>query len=286
VSKLVLGVDAGNHRGKVAGALGVDSFKTNICSWFERSVKEQFGADDMEFEIGGRKGYAGTIAQYEDEFGDGTTYGETKAHEDTKIRILLAIYRYMEKFNLNATSVYLVTGQPIKMHNDNEKVKIIQMLQGKHEFIVNGKRINFKIEDVRVAPEGSAAFWSNPEMGTKRIIDIGSGTVNLASIIDKKHIHKSSGTMNTGVETLRNKNDHEALAGAIYRTATKLKWQKEEPVQVCGGITEAILPQLQKHFPFATAMQPKLKREYDLLTVQPTYANAVGYYTIAKGVFK
>lgn len=286
MSKLILGVDAGNHRGKIAGIHGVDSFKTNICSWFERDVKEVFGNDDMEFIINGRKGYAGTIAQYEDEFGDGTTYGETKAHEDTKVRILLGIHRYIEKFKIDADCIFLVTGQPIKKHKEDEKAKIIQMLKGHHNFVVNQKRVAFEIEGVGVAPEGSGAFWSNPNMGTIRIIDIGSGTVNLATIIDKKHIHKSSDTMNTGIETLRNKNDYESLAAAIFRMATKLKWQKEETVQVCGGIAENILPHIQKHFPFAVTLQPKLRREVETLNVPPIYANAIGFYNIARGVFK
>ena len=87
----MLGVDAGNHKGKVVGPFGVDSFKTNICDWFERNVEEKFGVDDMEFEIGNRKGFAGSIAEHEDDYGNGTRYGDSKAHEDTKIRVLLAI---------------------------------------------------------------------------------------------------------------------------------------------------------------------------------------------------
>jgi len=53
-SNLILGIDAGNHRVKIAGVHGVDSFKSNICGWFERDVKEQFGNDDMEFQVGNR----------------------------------------------------------------------------------------------------------------------------------------------------------------------------------------------------------------------------------------
>ncbi|MEK4255398.1 ParM/StbA family protein [Ureibacillus sp. FSL K6-2830] len=285
MDKLILGVDAGNYKGKVAGVYGVDSFKTNICNWFERDVDETFGPDDMEFEINGRKGYAGTIAMYEDEFGDGATYGDTKAHEDTKIRILLAIYRYTKKYCPDAKRIYLVTGQPINRHKDEEKTKIINMLIGYYDFSVNGQRVRFAIEDVKVAPEGSAAFWSTPATDMK-IIDVGSGTVNLASIIDKKHIHKSSGTMNTGIETLRNKNDYEALARAIYQQATKLKWKNTDVVFTCGGVAEIITPYLKKHFYDAIPMQPKLKREFDTIQVPPTYANAVGFYNLARGVFK
>lgn len=284
-SRLILGVDAGNYKAKVAGVHGIDSFKTNICNWFERDVEETFGQDDMEFEIGNRKGYAGTIAQFEDEFGDGTTYGDTKAHEDTKIRILLAVYRYIEKYCRGIDRVCLVTGQPINRHKEGEKSKIIDMLIDTHDFIVNGNRVKFTIEDVKVAPEGSAAFWSESQQSMK-IVDVGSGTVNLATIVDKRHIHKSSSTMNAGVETLRNKDDHEALARAIYQFATKLKWKNTDTVFTCGGVAEKIAPHLEKHFVKAIPMKPLLKRQYDTIAVPSTYANAVGFYNLARGAFK
>jgi len=283
---LILGIDAGNHRVKIAGLHGVDSFKSNICGWFERDIKEQFGNDDMEFQVGNRKGFAGTIAQFEDEFGDGTTYGDSKAHEDTKIRILLGIYRYMLKFNLQIDHISIITGQPIKQHKESEKNKISEMLIDTHEFTVNNSKVKFTIDKVGISPEGSGAFWSNPVNDAIRIIDVGSGTVNMATISDRRHIHKSSGTMNTGIETLRNKNDYEAISRAIFQQATKLKWNKNDTVYVCGGVTLLLLPFIQNYFVNVIALQPKLKREYDTLVLEPTYANAVGFYNIAKGVFK
>ncbi|UAW07774.1 hypothetical protein PVJ1_00040 [Psychrobacillus phage PVJ1] len=286
MGKLILGADAGNHTGKFVGQYGEDSFKTNICNWFERDVEDRFGNDDMEFEINGRKGFAGSIAEYEDEFGDGTTFGDTKAHEDTKIRILLGVYRYIEKYCPGTQIINLVTGQPISNHKDEEKNKIIQMLKGHHNFLVNKKRINFYIEDVKVAPEGSSAFWANPQMGQYRIVDVGSGTVNMATLSDKRHVHKSSGTLNTGMETIKNKSDYEGVARAIFQNATKLKWKKNDDVWVCGGVTEQLLPYLLKYFPNATAMQVHLKRDYDVLALKPVFANATAFYNMAKGTFE
>ena len=285
-SRLILGVDAGNYKAKVAGVHGIDTFKTNICNWFEMDVEQTFGQDDMEFEIDGRKGYAGTIAIYENEFGTGATYGDTKAHEDSKIRILLAIYRYLTKYSIDTKSIYVVVGQPIIMHKAGEKTKITDMIIGEHDFIVNGQRIKFEIKDAKVAMEGSAAFWSNPSMHSAKIIDIGSGTVNMATIFEKNYIHHTSGTMSVGMETLKNQKDLDAVARAIYQHSTKLKWKKESDVYICGGVTDSILPHLQKHFSNAQAIQPKLRREYDYLTVPPTFANAVGFYNLANGVFK
>ncbi len=279
---LVLGLDLGNFEGKTAGIFGVDSFKTNICGWFERDVDDKFGSDDMEFEIDGRKGYAGSIAEHEDEFGNGTIYGDTKAHSETKIRALLAIHRYMEKYNIQTNAVRIVTGQPLIKHKEEEKNKIINMLRGEHNYVVNGKKRKIHIESVMVAPEGTGAFWSAPVGGSVSVIDIGSGTVNLVRMLDKKHIHKSSNTMDTGMETLKNKNDLESMARGIIQATTKLKWKKNDVVMLCGGAAEALLPILQNHFMNAVVLFPKLKREHDTITTKPVFANAVGFYDLAK----
>lgn len=51
---------------------------------------EMHGADDMEFKIDGRKGFAGTIAVYEDIYGGEAMYGErrtrTPKHRHSKIK--------------------------------------------------------------------------------------------------------------------------------------------------------------------------------------------------------
>lgn len=107
------------------------------------------------------------------------------------------------------------------------------MLKGVHLIEVNGRKRTINIEEVGVAPEGSGAFWSKPEMGTIRIIDIGSGTVNAATINDKHHINNASTTFNFGVETVKNKNDLGMIARGIIRNTTKLKWNKHDKVLIC-----------------------------------------------------
>jgi len=285
VNRLILGIDAGNHRGKVAGPFGVDSFKTNICDWFERNVEETFGSDDMEFLINGRKGFAGSIAEIEDEFGNGTMYGDSKAHEDTKIRVLLAIHRYLERYCPHFERVAIVTGQPIKRHKPDEKKAISDMLKGKHEIKVNGKARTIYIEEVGVAPEGSASFWNIGEMGTFRIIDVGSGTVNAATIIDKRHVNNASDTFNFGMETVKNKSDLDTVARGIIRNTTKLKWNKQDKIMICGGIAEGITPHLVEHYPHAEILVPGLARGNGVKSYQPVFANAIGFYALAEGAF-
>jgi len=286
LGNLILGIDAGNHTAKVAGDYGIDSYRTAICDWFERDIVEVHGKDDMEFSIDGRKGFAGTIAVYEDEFGGTGMYGDSKAHEDTKIRVLLAIHRYIEKYCPGTENVSLVTGQPIVSHKDAEKKKIIKMLEGTHEFTVNGEWRRIYIHNVAVGAEGSGAFFASSEMPTVRIIDVGSGTVNCATINQKRFINNASDTFNFGMETVNNKEDLKSIARGIIRGTTKLKWGKNDQVLICGGIAEEITPYIAEHYERATVMQPILRRT-DAVTIAPAiYANAIGFYELAKRTFR
>lgn len=286
MSNLILGIDAGNHTSKVAGDYGIDSYRTAICDWFERDIVEVHGKDDMEFSIDGRKGFAGTIAVYEDEFGGTGMYGDSKAHEDTKIRVLLAIHRYIEKYCPGTENVSLVTGQPIVSHKDAEKKKIIKMLEGTHEFTVNGKWRRIYIHDVAVGAEGSGAYWASPEAGTVRIIDVGSGTVNCATIIDKRYINNASDTFNFGMETVNNKDDLASIARGIIRGTTKLKWDKNDQVLICGGIAKEILSFIVKHYPSAHLLQPLLQSGNKVTIADPVFSNAIGFYNLARKKFK
>ncbi len=286
MSKLILGIDAGNHMAKVAGPYGMDSYRTAICDWFERDIVESHGADDMEFEIDGRKGFAGSIAVYEDEFGGASMFGDTKAHEDTKIRVLLAIYRYGKKYGIDITDVSLVTGQPIVSHKPTDKEAIQQMLVGLHTLKVNGESQTINIEETGVAAEGSGAYWSNPEGGTVRIIDVGSGTVNAATIIDKRYINNASDTFNFGMETVNNKEDLASVARGIIRNTSRLKWHRNDSVYVCGGIAKDMLPFIQSHYGSAQLLQPMLQEGNTVTVADPVYANSIGFYKLAKGAFE
>lgn len=284
MSDLILGIDAGNYMAKVAGPYGIDSYRTAICEWFERNIVETFGDDDMEFEIDGRKGFAGTIAEYEDIFGASGMYGDSKAHEDTKIRVLLAIHRYIEKYCPTRQSVSLVTGQPISSHIDSEKKKLQEMLQGRHEFVVNGHRKVVCIDQVRVGAEGSGAFWSQPENGTVRIIDVGSGTINAVTIKNKKVTNTESGTFNFGMETIDV--GLESVARGIVRETTRLRWKNTDQVLVCGGVAANILPFIREHYLNAKLIQPLLNTVDGVEIARPVFANAIGFYVLGKSVFE
>lgn len=283
MSKLILGVDAGNHRAKVAGPFGVDSYRTAICDWFERDIVEDFGAgDDMEFEVNGRKGFAGTLASYEDVINGGAMYGDSKAHDDTLIRVLLAIYRYRSKYCPGLNRISIVTGQPIISHKVDDKELIANMLRGNHEYTVNGVIQRITIEEVGVAAEGSGASWANQLTGEIRIIDVGSGTINCATINDMRHINNASATFNFGMETAGDKWGLDSIARAIVRATTSLKWKRDDRVFLCGGIANELLPYLTFHYARIQTLTPQLRKHDGIELLTPLYANAVGFYEIAR----
>ncbi|SER86970.1 ParM/StbA family protein [Psychrobacillus sp. OK032] len=284
---LILGIDAGNYNAKTAGAYGVDIYRTAICDWFSRDIVDKHGDDDMEFELNGRRGFAGTIAANEDQFGVTSLYGDTKAHEDTLIRVLLAIYRYTSKFFLDIDRFSIVCSQPIATHNADEKAKLRDLLRGTHDITVNGVHKRYTIEEVGIAAEGSVAYLANPQLGEVRIIDIGSGTTNCATIRDKRHINTASDTFNFGMETLANNASLAEVARGIIRATTSLKWRKNDVVYACGGVASDILPLLQAHYTRAKLLTPYLRQlDGSIVTLPPVYANAVGNYEVARRTFR
>ncbi|KMY32394.1 hypothetical protein ACZ11_09705 [Lysinibacillus xylanilyticus] len=58
--------------------------------------------------------------------------------------------------------------------------------------------------------------------------------MNAVTIVDKKHINKASTTFNFGVETVGDKDDVQEIASGIIRNTTKLKWDKNDKILICG----------------------------------------------------
>lgn len=273
---MIVGIDAGNYEVKVAGPYGVDKFPSDLGEYRERKLEQRFSYDDIVWEYNGRKGFAGTLAKFESEF-NGSMLGATKAHEDCRIRVLLALHRYA-----NMDYYRIVVGQPIGQHTDVEKDKIKQMLQGEHRFTVNGVMKRITIERVEVAAEGGAAFWSAPRDGLVHVLDAGSGTINGATLVDRKYIDRDSFTLTFGANSTKTY-DLEAMARAI---ATKAHmWGKGDLVLVAGGIAEEILQHIWTYFPRAEVLRPQIRKGDDQEQLHPCYANAVGNYNIGRAYY-
>ncbi|WP_078548622.1 ParM/StbA family protein [Litchfieldia alkalitelluris] len=273
---MTVGFDWGNNEVKVAGPIGLDKFSSQIGEYTERNLESQHGKDDMVFEYKGRKGFAGTLA-LESDFG-GAIMGDTKAHEDALIRVLLGLHRYS-----NSAEYNIIVGQPIAKHTPGEKQAIKEMIEGRHTIVVNDKVRTFTIKRCEVAAEGGAAFWSAPCDGMVRIIDVGSATVNCASIINKKYLNKDSFTLSFGMNTIRN-HDLTELARGIARETSK-RWKKGDKVLLVGGIAEQLAEPIRAHYPHAEIIKPVLKEGNGMKIVKPIYANAVGFYNIGRATY-
>lgn len=270
---MILGIDGGNREIKTCGPYGVDKLPSDIGEYRERRLKQSHGPDDMVWEYNGQRGFAGTLARYESEF-VGTMQGITKAHNDTLLRVLLALNRYEGEGPYS-----IVVGQPIESHTEAEKFKIISMLTGSHKLTVNGITKTLHIENVKVAAEGGASYWSSPCGGHVHQLDIGSGTINWATLIDGRYIDKDSFTLSFGANSTKTF-DLAAMARAI---ATKAKAQGR--VRLVGGLAEEILSHIQQYFPAAEVQYPIVTIGDECHNEHPVYANAVGFYEIARGIY-
>lgn len=270
---ILLGIDAGSHNTKVCDGKSVFSFLSDIGEYRDRKLNDSFGNDDIVWEYNGEKGFGGTLAKYESEYG-GTMKGKNKANPDAILRVLIAIHKYGQENNS------IIVGQPIESHSDIEKNKLKELLKGEHTLKINGVEKHIVIERVEVAPEGPSALLSNPKNGLIRVIDIGSGTTNFATLMDLKRIDRGSFTEQIGTEIMRNK-DPKQMAKGIYKILSAT-WGNNDEIFLTGGGAEIIHPFVKEYITNVQVLKPRLGNS--LLNTR--FANAVGFYMIAKGLFK
>jgi plasmid segregation protein ParM len=275
----VVGLDPGNYEVKVVGRKGFDRFLSELGEYRELKLVNNFLRDDMIYEYNGVKGFAGTLAKRESEFA-GSMMGTSKLHNDMLIRVLLALHRYDTE---HESRFNIVVGQPIINHNHQQKEAIKKMLKGRHEFTLNGVQKVIIIENVEVAAEGASAYWSSPKKGKIRIIDAGSGTVNIATIENGMYIDKESDTLPFGLNTTIS-NDLDAFCRRVAIHCLK-KWKRNDDVYLVGGNAEGLLVPMLYHFPNCQVLKPVVEINGQLTMLKPVFANAVAFYNIAKKVY-
>lgn len=271
---MFLGIDGGNENAKLCGPYGVARFSSELGEFRERNLIQRFSDEDMVVEYEGKKYFAGTLAKYESRLG-GSRKGGSKAHHDAKLRILIAIHRYADDH------VYdIIVGQPIGTHTPEEKEKIQNMLIGRHEITINDITKRFLIRSVNIAAEGASAAVADPKQGLFRIIDIGSGTINYATLNDMRYIDLESTTENIGLATVKS-NDYGAISRTIANKALDNGWSINDDIYLVGGGAEILLPHLKEEFNKCQLLKPKVKVGNGIQLVNPIYANAAGFYTLA-----
>lgn len=287
---MILGIDGGNNEIKIVGPYGEMKFPSEVGEYRE-IMEESLKGDSIVFEYEGKKGFAGSLAKYESEFACAMS-GDTKAHSETKLRVVLAIAVYTILNNDASYEVRweqgrkfkIVVGQPVGNHKQAEKQFIKDMLIGEHSITINNIHRTFTIENVEVAPEGMASYFVKPESGMIRIIDIGSGTINFASVMNGRPIDKDSFTLDVGMNSTK-QTDLPALA-RLCITKTSRKWKKKDRVYVVGGVAEYVLPYIEEYYKNAQTLYPVIRTKEEPYAIEPIYCNAYGFYELAKGSFE
>jgi plasmid segregation protein ParM len=274
-----LGVDAGNFRVKICGEAGLMDFLSAIGESRDINLQQIHGIDDMYFQYEGMEGFAGSLAIYESEF-SGSIMGDTKAHYDTKLRILLGIHRYTTLYNIQENNFKIVVGQPIVKHNPSEKERIRNLIKGDHTITVNGIKKTFSISAVEVAAEGATSYISNPTQGLVRILDVGSATVNYSTILNGRFIDRESGTLPFGANTNKS-NSLQFLTRGIATHILK-KWNSNDKVFIIGGASEQLLPYLRDYLTDVQILHPIYKKKF----AHYAYANAVAFYNLAVNIYE
>ncbi|MGG4035039.1 ParM/StbA family protein [Paenibacillus cisolokensis] len=261
----IVAIDAGGAETKVYDGRQLRRFPSMIGDWRERKLQQRHGEHDYEWEYDGRKGFAGTLALYESECAE-SQKGDTKAHPDARLRVLIALHQYAEGMEHS-----IVVGQPIGRHTPAEKDEIKRMLVGRHELTVNGERRVLVIRRCEVAAEGVTAGLLATEGGTIRVIDIGSGTVNFGTLIDRRFNDRGSFTLPAGLETVRSA---DALGRQIALRALAAGWKGDDALYLCGGGAEPLMPHIKVYFPGVR-----------LLDGDPVFANVRAFYLIARRLY-
>lgn len=272
----IITIDAGNNAVKVATEEGVFSFNSFLGEARDRRLKSHY-EDEMVGEYNGMLFFAGELAQRESEF-PRNSMGLSKAHEDAKLRTLIALHRYSKSYDN-----YILVGQPIEMHNPEEKQRIKTMLAKEHTLTLNGVEKKFYIHRTEVAAEGASAYWCcKEELPVVHIVDAGSGTVNVATIRDGQFIDKESFTLPFGAESTKTKNMQAMSYGII---SALNRFNRQEPFRLVGGAAEKIKPYLEVQFPDCKVIRPLMKVGSKVTAVHPKYATVVGMYNLAQMVY-
>lgn len=210
--------------------------------------------------------FIGTLAQ--ESWGRRRMMTASKVHLDTKLLTLAAVARAVKAHN--DPDVELTIGVPVEFNTPQIRDEMQRLLIGNYDVGLNGEPIHFQIHAVRMIAEGPSAYAAlcPGEMGIKRIIDVGSRTINFGSIQNGRYLDVESGTLDYGCDT--EDSDPQALAGRIAGDLSRIWKNFSSDTYVIGG--GAI-----KHTQYLASYFPQL-----LNVANPQWVNARAFYAIGE----
>lgn len=261
----IVSIDTGRDSIK---PLNKKQFRSVVGDWQKRNLSND---GNYEVEINNEKYFVGDLALSES-VACREMATESKIHIETKILFLTAL-------GLTATeeNPFIITGVPIRQFTTETKENLEKLLCGNYIIRINNfpvKRIC--VNSITIAPEGGASFWyalsknQSLEIGKKRIVDIGSRTINYATIDGKKYINKDSDTLQYGC--LKLKDDRITLEQLAHKIVADLSkaWLEYDPdndlILLTGGGSILLGDILKRHF-----------KKCQLID-DPIFSNVQGYY--------
>ena len=115
---------------------------------------------------------------------------------------------YSALAKLPVGSINLVTGLPIAFYNDAEK--LLSLVDGKHNFTVNGAEVEYNVENIDVIPQPFGSLFSvvlsrkgkvrdsKLAEGVVGVVDCGGKTTNILTVSRMAEIAKDTASVNVG----------------------------------------------------------------------------------------
>ena len=222
----IVPIDTGRNTTKL---LNNESFRSVVGEWHHREISD---GEEYEVIINGEKYFVGQLA-LDESIAPIEMNTSSKINNETKVLFLTGVALSVVEPDSN---LIIVTGVAVDMFNSATKVALEKLLYGEYNIRVNDKHIKkLSINNITIVPEGVAAYQyslskdDSLKLGKKRIIDIGSLTVNYSTINGAKFINRDSGTLPFGMIKLQG--NHVSNEQYVKRIFTELsqKWMDYDP---------------------------------------------------------
>jgi len=263
----IVPIDTGRSSVKL---LNKESFRSVVGEWHHREM-----SDNEEYEViinGKEKYFVGQLA-LDESIAPIEMNIASKIHNQTKVLFLTGVALSVVEED---SDLVICTGVPVDQFNSTTKTAFENLLYGEYDIRVNDIHIKkLRINNLTIIPEGVAAFQhalSRDEtlsIGKKRILDIGSLTVNFSSINGTKFVTRDSGTIPFGTIKLKgNQIDNEMYVSKIIAELSQRfnDYDPSDKVLLTGGGAIQFGDLFKKYYPNLSIID------------NPVFANVEGYH--------
>lgn len=264
---IIVGADIGKYQTRIVdGPMTMLNFPSRIIRYNDSSIFHDLGKKDFMIEYKNESFFIGEFAKREGKVH--IQYRDTsKVHFTTLLNLLCGLYC------LPDDRYKIVINTPIGNKGSKEVNNLKELVAGKHNVTINGKKRTIYIEDVGVWVEGAAGFFSQPMEGIIQGFDFGSTTTNKFYFEDKYFINSKSDTTPYGIENSNEIVDSpEEFMEALNAQQSHI-FKRDNKTMVMGGGSDLMIEHVKKFYPKA------------FIVNDPIFATAIGLYRLAKNKY-